>query len=181
MYGIINKTIQDLITNHFGEEKWNEILLSSGIKEEYFISNQTYDDEVTYKLAIASAEKLNLSTDEILETLGQWWILKTTQEKYKGLMDSGGKTLKDFLTNLPQFHNRIMLIYTKITPPEFKITDISEKNLNLHYFSKREGLHFFVKGLIQGLAIYYDTPIEIKITQNASNIDNHTIFNVKWR
>ena len=39
MYGIINKAIQDLVTEKFGIEKWQEILEKSGIKEDFFISN----------------------------------------------------------------------------------------------------------------------------------------------
>jgi hypothetical protein len=34
-------------------------------------------------------------------------------------VNSGGINLKEFLVNLPVFHNRIMLIYPKLTP-EFK-------------------------------------------------------------
>ncbi|MFV8360439.1 heme NO-binding domain-containing protein [Flavobacterium sp. LS1P3] len=32
-----------------------------------------------------------------------------------------------------------MFIYPKLTPPEFKVTDVPENSLNIHYFSKREG------------------------------------------
>jgi hypothetical protein len=38
-------------------------------------------------------------------------VLKTTKEKYGGLMEAGGNDLKEFLINLPLFHNRVMLIY----------------------------------------------------------------------
>jgi hypothetical protein len=48
-----------------------------------------------------------------------------------------------------------MLLYPKLTPPEFKVTDIEESSLHLHYFSKREGLQEFFRGLLQGLGKMY--------------------------
>lgn len=180
MYGIVNKAIQDLIISNFGEQKWTEIRLKSGVEQDYFISSQFYDDEITYKLAIATAEEMNITLDEVLITFGEWLVLKTTQEKYKGLMQSGGSSLKEFLTNLPLFHNRVMLIYPNLTPPEFKVTDISKKSINLHYISKRQGLQAFVRGLIQGLGIFFDTPVLIKLVKSRNDGDSHEIFNISW-
>jgi hypothetical protein len=53
-------------------------------------------------------------------------------------MNSGGINLKEFLVNLPVFHNRIMLIYPKLTPPEFKVSHIETNSIHIHYFSKRD-------------------------------------------
>ncbi len=180
MYGIVNKAIQDLLITNFGEEKWKYIREKSGIEEDFFISSQPYDDIITYKLVVATAEEMSLTTDEVLVAFGEWWVLKTTQEKYHGLMQSGGATLKEFLINLPLFHNRVMLIYPNLTPPEFKISDIKEKSLNLHYFSVRQGLQSFVKGLIQGLSILFKTPVEIKLIKSRTEGDTHEIFNISW-
>ncbi len=180
MYGIVNKAIQDLVTSNFGQEKWEIILEKSGIEEDFFISGEAYDDAITFKLAQAVSEEMNLSLQEVLIAFGEWWVVKTTKEKYGGLMESGGSTFKEFLINLPLFHNRVMLIYPKLTPPEFKISDISENSLNLHYFSKREGLQEFVRGLIQGLAIMFGVTASITLLQTRDLGDSHEIFNVSW-
>jgi hypothetical protein len=39
MYGIINKAIEELVTTSFGADKWLLVKESSGIKQDYFISN----------------------------------------------------------------------------------------------------------------------------------------------
>ena len=180
MYGIVNKAIQDLVTFNFGKEKWEIILEKSGIEEDFFISGEAYDDAITFKLAQAVSEEMNMTIQEVLIAFGEWWVVKTTKEKYGGLMESGGSSFKEFLINLPLFHNRVMLIYPKLTPPEFKISDISENNLNLHYFSKREGLQEFVRGLIQGLAIMFGVTASITLLQTRDLGDSHEIFNVSW-
>jgi hypothetical protein len=180
MYGIVNKAIQDLVIANFGEEKWENILDRSGIEEDFFISSEAYDDDITFKLAGAVSEEMNMPINDVLVAFGEWWVVKTTKEKYGGLMESGGSSLKEFLENLPLFHNRVMLIYPKLTPPEFKVSEISENSLNLHYFSKREGLQEFVRGLIQGLGIMFNTETKIELLQTRDLGDDHEIFKVSW-
>lgn len=180
MYGIVNKAIQDLVTANFGEEKWETILEKSGVEEDFFISSEAYDDDITFKLAIAVSEEMNMTLKDVLIAFGEWWVVKTTKEKYGGLMESGGATFKEFIVNLPLFHNRVMLIYPKLTPPEFKVSEISENSLNLHYFSKREGLQEFVRGLIQGLGIMFNTSVTIELLQTRDLGDSHEIFKVSW-
>lgn len=180
MYGIVNKAIQDLVIANFGKEKWEIILENSGINLDFFISNEPYDDAITFKLAFAVAEEMNMTLSDVLIAFGEWWVIDTTKKKYSGLMESGGNNLKDFLVNLPNFHNRILFIYPKLTPPEFKVSHIKERSLNLHYFSKREGLQEFVRGLIQGLGKMYATEVTIELVQTRDEGSTHEIFNIKW-
>lgn len=180
MYGIVNKAIEDLVKANFGDDKWDAVKKRSGVDIDYFISNEPYDDEITYTLAGAVSAEFNIPLDKVFEAFGEWWVLKTGKEKYGGLMEAGGKTLKAFLINLPLFHNRIMLIYPKLTPPEFKISDIEEKSVHVHYFSKRAGLQEFVRGLLQGLGKMYETPVDIELLESRDDGKNHEIFKVSW-
>jgi hypothetical protein len=180
MYGIVNKAIEDLVKENFGEEKWAIILEKSGVDVDFFISNEPYDDDITFKLAVAVSEEMDIPVPGVLQTFGEWWILRTSKEKYGGLMEAGGSNLKDFLHNLPIFHNRIMLIYPKLTPPEFKISHATENSVHVHYFSKREGLQEFVRGLLSGLGKMYQTPVEIELIQSRDDGNSHEIFQVSW-
>jgi len=146
----------------------------------FFISSEPYDDDVTFKLAVAVSEEMNMTVGDVLIAFGEWWVIKTTSEKYTGLMQSGGNNLKEFLLNLPNFHNRVMLIYPKLTPPEFKVSDVTENSIQLHYFSKRQGLQEFVRGLIQGLGKMYDTPVTIELMQTRNEGSTHEIFKISW-
>ncbi|MGO4818593.1 heme NO-binding domain-containing protein [Flavobacterium sp. W22_SRS_FP1] len=180
MYGIVNKAIEELVIANFGEVKWEAIKLRSGIDVDYFISTEPYDDDITFKLAQAISQEMGMTLSAVFVAFGEWWVLKTTKEKYGGLMESGGNNLKDFLMNLPAFHNRVMLIYPKLTPPEFRVSDITENSINLHYFSKREGLQDFVRGLIQGLGIMYTTAVTISLIQTREKGSTHEVFNISW-
>lgn len=180
MYGIVNKSIEELVSFNFGEDKWEAVKLRSGVDVDYFISTEPYDDDLTYKLAQAVSDEMDMTLSAVLIALGEWWVVKTTKEKYGGLMEAGGNNLKEFLINLPLFHNRVMLIYPKLTPPEFKVSAVTENSIHLHYFSKREGLQEFVRGIIQGLGIMYDTPVTIDLIQSRNEGCSHEIFKVIW-
>ncbi len=180
MYGIVNKAIENLITENFGEDKWEAIKKRSGVEIDFFISNEPYDDDITYSLAGATSKELDMPIEDVLKSLGEWWVLRTGKEKYGGLMEAGGHTLKEFLMNLPLFHDRVMLIYPKLTPPEFKVTDISEESVHVHYFSKRLGLQEFVRGLLQGLGKMYSTEVAIELLDSRDDGGDHEIFKVSW-
>jgi hypothetical protein len=180
MYGIVNKAIEDLVKVNFGNDKWDAVKKRSGVDIDYFLSNEPYDDDITYKLAAAVSEEMNMPVGKVFEAFGEWWILKTGKEKYGGLMEAGGKNLREFLINLPLFHNRIMLMYPKLTPPEFKISNIEENSIHVHYFSKRTGLQEFVRGLLQGLGKMYETLAVIQLIQSRDDGKDHEIFKVSW-
>ena len=180
MYGIVKKAIEDLVKSSFGEDRWEKVKERSGLEVDFFISNEPYDDDITFKLAGAVSEEMDISLDLVLQAFGEWWVLKTGKEKYGGLMEAGGNNLKEFLINLPIFHNRIMLIYPKLTPPEFKVSHQEDKSIHLHYFSQREGLQEFVRGLINGLGKMYNTPVEIELIESRMAGDTHEVFKVSW-
>lgn len=180
MYGIVNKAIEDLVKANFGEEKWEAVKERSGIDVDFFISNEPYDDSLTYQLAGAVSVEMNMPVSQVLEAFGEWWVLKTGKEKYGGLMEAGGHTLKEFLVNLPAFHNRIMLIYPKLTPPEFQISHIEDTSVQVHYYSKRVGLQEFVRGLLTGLGKMYNEPVHLELIQSRDDGSDHEIFKVNW-
>ena len=181
MYGIVNKAIEELVITKFGHQKWEVIRNLSGIDHEFFISSESYDDDITFKLANAIALEMEINLDDVLIAFGEWWVVKTTKEKYGNLMEAGGNNLKDFLLNLPMFHNRVMLLYPKLTPPEFRVSDVTEFSLHLHYLSQRQGLREFVRGLIQGLGIVFKTKVVIELLQSREGGNSHEIYKISWQ
>ena len=180
MYGIVNKAIEELVTENFGSNAWVEVKKQSGVDVDFFLSNEPYDDAITYQLAVAAAEVLKMSLDDVLIAFGEFWVLHTGKQKYGALMESGGNNLQEFLLNLPNFHTRVSLIYPNLTPPEFKVTDMKENSLHLHYFSHRPGLKEFVRGLIQGLSKMYNQPVSIELMASREEGSDHEVYYVTW-
>jgi hypothetical protein len=181
MYGIVNKSIEELVTLNYGASKWELIKSKSNISTGYFISNESYDDDITYSLAGTIAEELNVPLSEVLQSFGKWWILHTGKNHYGYLLESGGENFKSFMLNLPSFHNRVMMMYPKLTPPEFQISDVEENSLHLHYMSKRKGLLDFLYGLLSGLGEFFATRVTTTHMGSLPGEHTHEIIKVSWK
>lgn len=163
-----------------GEGVWREIRRRAGVEDELFISNQDYPDEVTYRLVGAASELLQQPVETLLHKLGEHWVLHTALRSFGAMMAAGGNSLGEFLENLPVFHDRVALLYPKLVPPRFEISDRAEGSLRLHYFSDRAGLTAFVGGLISGLGRMFSTPARSTLLQSRARGADHDVFLVEW-
>lgn len=177
---MVNKAIQDLITSRHGEGVWEEIKARAGVEEDLFISNEGYPDSMTYDLVGAAVEVTGVPADQILHQFGQYWVLETAQHGYGAMLKGSGKSLREFLINLPNFHTRVAMIFPHLAPPRFECTEITESSLRLHYRTHRPGLAQFVVGLVQGLGKLYETPTTVELTESKEAGADHDIFLVTW-
>jgi hypothetical protein len=106
--------------------------------------------------------------------------MKTAPEGYGQLMDSGGKTLAEFLKNLPAFHTRVGLIFPHLQPPIFTCSDVGPGSLRLRYQSHRPGLAPFVVGLVKGLGQRFETPVTVTHAVVKGDEADHDEFLVEW-
>lgn len=180
MYGMVNKAVEQMVVMHHGEAVWEQIKARAGVEVDVFMSNEGYPDEITYNLVAAACEILQAPPVQILRGFGEHWVLHTAQKGYGGLMQAAGRTLPEFLRNLPDFHSRVAMIFPKLQPPRFECTDITERSLTLHYFSHREGLAEFVVGLMHGLGKMFNTPTTVRQTAAKANGADHDVFEVTW-
>jgi hypothetical protein len=180
MYGLVNKAVQDLISESYGDDKWEAVKQKAGVDEEIFISHDSYPDEVTYRLVEAASEVLELPADSVLEAFGKHWILNTASKGYGEMLDAVGGSLGEFLENLPDFHTRVMVLFPNLKPPTFKVSDRKDRSLRLHYHTDRRGLTQFVVGILQGLAQRFQTEATITHEQSRSDGADHDVFLVEW-
>lgn len=180
MYGLVNQAMEDLVVAQFGADAWAQICRRAGIDVEVFISNDSYDDAITYRLAGAATEVLGITLDDVLHAFGVHWVLKTASDHYGDLLDANGTNLAEFLDNLPNFHARVKLIFPELQPPTFKCSDVRPGGLHLHYFSHRHGLAPFVRGIVAGLAERYGTPVQVEQVAQRAAGDDHDIFAISW-
>jgi len=178
MYGVIYVAIKDYAEAKFGQEKWEEILGQSGITVDFNVTEQPYDDAVTYRFATAIATATGNKIDKVLYGLGSQVIL-TTNQKFKNIMDSRGGTLKEYLINLPNYHNRISLIYPELTPPEFRISDPADKSIVLHYRKRHRGMQEYLKGYVNTLATIFNEDVTVEAApDNDSNTE--LTYKINW-
>jgi len=180
MYGMVNKAIEDMVCMHHGEAVWEQIKARAGVDVEVFMSNEGYPDEITYSLVGAASEILKLPADQILEAFGEHWVLHTARQGYGGLMFAAGRTLPEFMRNLPNFHSRVSMIFPKLQPPRFQCTEVTEGSMTLHYHTHRPGLTRFVVGLMTGLGKMFETPVTVRLVERKDQGADHDVFHLSW-
>ena len=100
MYGLVNKAIADMVRSQFGEETWQEIRQKAAVEDNTFLSMEGYPDDVTHRLVKAGSQVLGLSSAQIMQAFGEFWVQFTADEGYGELMDMCGDDLPEFLQNL---------------------------------------------------------------------------------
>ncbi len=181
MYGIINQSIQDLVVKEFGEETWLKIIAKSKIDVHEFQNHQVYDDTYTYRLAAAVSEVLHTDLNTVLKMFGEFWILEISLKKYPSMMASGGLGFKEFMINLPNFHNRVYLTYPELVAPEFKVRMDGETML-VEYHSLRPGLTAMMEGMLHGIVkMFKETGIIVLLESEKINSGlDHDLFRIIW-
>lgn len=179
MYGVIYKAIEQYVVGNFGDTKWNSIKEESAVKIDCLSMEQSYNDNISYQLAALAAKYTNLPIEEILMNFGEY-IIKTTSENYSIFIESRGNNMREYLINLPNFHNRMMLIYPELTPPEFRVSDIKNNCLNLHYISATKGMVSYIKGYLNGLMKVFNEKPDIEAIDIEKQANGEYTFKICW-
>ncbi len=181
MYGLVNKAIRDMVCSGFGEDTWQRIRARAEVVEDRFLSMESYPDDLTHRLVLAASQELGLTSAEIMEKFGEYWVRYTGQEGYGEMMALAGDTLPEFLGNLDELHARVGVSFPQLQPPQFDCEAADEQELTLHYHSQRQGLAPMVIGLVQGLGDRFDTEVDVTQTAHRDAGADHDIFRIRYQ
>lgn len=162
MYGLVNKAIEGLVRQQFGDSAWARIKEQAGWTGAHFVSMDTYDDEITYRLVDAASAELGLSPEQVLEAFGDYWTTYTMEAGYRDTLRMMGDTLPEFLGNLDVLHMRVGASMPGLIPASFALEDVDDGEWLLHYTSERVGLTPMVIGLLRGLARRFEEDVELE-------------------
>ena len=162
MYGIINKSLKDMVLRGFGESTWRQVMDSAGVAEDSFLTMRSYDDQVTFALAAATADVLNLTLNDALHAFGVHWVENTLAEQYEVLMQATGSDMGGFLKNLNVLHDRISSTFLNYRSPHFIVEDLDDDAIKVTYVSERVGLTPFFEGVLVGLSTRFSQPMTIQ-------------------
>ena len=107
MYGVINKSLKEMVIEQFGMERWESVLSRSGVPADSFLSMRSYDDERTYALAHACADELQIPLPD-----AQAELILFEPQKVEALVKDLGlevvrKLVKKFLTESAERWNAL--------------------------------------------------------------------------
>lgn len=179
MYGLVNRALQELICNRFGEAVWDDIREQAGVDEEVFVRMDGYPDEITYNLVGVASGVLGIPAEQLLKEFGRHWILYTAAEGYGDLLDGAGADFMSFLSNLDSMHARVGLLFPDLRPPSFRCSDMTADSVVLHYHSSRAGLSPMVIGLVEGLGERFGQKVAIEQRDDRGRGADHDTYFIR--
>jgi hypothetical protein len=162
MYGLVNRAIEELVTERAGRPTWEAVKRRAGVTAPGFVSMDPYPDSLTHDLVVAASELLGQPPETLLRALGHYWILFTARGDYGALFDMAGDSLHDFLAHLDAMHSRLATIMPELVPPSFSVRPERGGTLRVRYESPREGLAPMVVGLLEGLAEFFESDASVE-------------------
>ncbi len=179
MYGLVNRALQQLVCASKGEQAWIEIRRQAGVDEEVFMRMDPYPDEVTYRLVGAASEVLDTPVPVLLREFGRYWTRYTLIEGYGAMLNDLGPTFHEALAALDSMHERVALLYPSLSPPTFRVTEITPDSLSLNYYSKRSSLGPMVHGLVEGLAERFGIAVDVRHAYAKGDAQDHDRFEIR--
>lgn len=180
MYGLINRAIQDMVCEYHGSDVWEKVKTQAAVEESRFLVLHSYPDDLTHRLVKAASEVLKMSSGEIMQAFGRYWVEYTGKAGYQELMEMAGETLPDFLKNLDELHSRVGIQFPELKPPEFEADQTDDATIELHYQSSREGLAPMVIGLLEGVGEHFHQPVQVTQIQDRQDGADHDVFHIEY-
>lgn len=178
MYGIIYVAIKDFTEATFTADIWQAVLEESSLSVNLNSTELPFNEDKIFRFGEAIAHVTGKNIDEALFGMG-YYVPETTSKKYPEVMLSRGDSLKEYLLNLPTFHNRISLIYPELTAPEFRITAVNDNSIAIQYLYKRKDIMPYVLGYLSGIANYFDKNGKVSIVPEDEQ-SRYLAFNISW-
>ena len=172
MKGIILISFKDYFINQKKTESdWRELLHTSGIGyEKIILPNTSIPDIYVDRIIDLMCEQLMMNREELLLSLGSFFITNTAARFYKTILDKYN-SLKDFIHNLNNIHSNLTSMMKVADPPTFEITEGNNK-LIIKYNSKRKFIDFAC-GAFAGAGKYYKEKVKVKK-------DNNNTISITW-
>ena len=154
MKGTIARCLAEMVTEKFGEDKWQAALEKAGLdKNTLFLPTQNVDDDVALKVVGSVCSVLNISLVQAADAFGEYWSTVYAPTMYGAFYDAAGSA-REFLLKMDRVHVTMTRTVPDAHPPRFEYEWQDDKTLIMTYKSPR-GLIDFVVGLAKGVGKYY--------------------------
>ena len=159
MKGIIFNLLEEVVTEQFGEQTWDQLLDQAQV-EGSFTSLGNYPDEDLFKLVAAASAALKQTPDAVVRWFGVS-ALPLLAKKYPAFFDRHQSTRPFILTLNGIIHPEVRKLYPGADTPEFDFDTSSSEVLVMNYRSKRK-LCSLVEGFTEGAAAHYHETVSIE-------------------
>lgn len=155
MHGLINRTIQNFISDNFGVAVWKQVARRVGMDDEEFEPMLTYEYRLTSDVIDAMSDVLGRPKSELLEDLGAYLVSNPSQEGVRRLLRFGGVGFEDFLYSLDDLHDRAKLAVPNLDLPVMEIDQVEQGHFTLVCRGPMPGFGNVMTGVLRVIADDY--------------------------
>jgi hypothetical protein len=178
MYGMIHRSVRQMVLDNLGEDAWYAIEQKLDIGPSELLSGMPYNDALTIAIISEASARLNLSMDTGMFELGRYWIRYADGGSLAPIMNFTGQTLASFIENLDRMHLAVSAAMPGTRLPSFTTISSAPGHLLVEYRSDRTGMEDFVIGLFDGLITRFHATGHARVAEHrASSI----VFEIRYQ
>ena len=160
MKGVIVHCLQKLVTEKFGQDKWEKSLSDAGLdRRAMFLPTSQVEDSTVMDVVKAVCGNLGITLAQAADAFGEYWVNTYSLNMYPSYYASC-KTARDFILEMDNVHLAMTKAMKDARPPRFSYKWKDENTLVMHYKSHR-GLIDFAAGLVKGVGIYFNEDLKV--------------------
>ncbi len=174
MKGIIFNLVEEVVSNDYGHDAWDDILDAADVPGAYTAVG-SYSDDDLLAIVDAASQATGMSADDVLRHVGRYSVPPLAQrfpeffELHRGL--------RTFLPSLNSvIHPEVRKLYPGAQPPHFVISDDAGALL-MEYHSQRTMCHL-AEGLTMGAADHYGQSVSIDHLQCTRDGAPHCLLRI---
>lgn len=180
MHGTVTHAMREMIQSTHGHDVWAKACSWSGLDADTVIlASRNYPDALMHQVASGACAVLEKQPEELLREFGRYWILEVTANRYGGLLEMCGSTFREFMLHLPEFHDRVMLLYPEIRAPEFSSLELDNEDFKVLYRSHRDGMQPFVQGILEGICRRFGVEKTVTIRSRRGDERDADVFMIE--
>ncbi|MGH7026936.1 heme NO-binding domain-containing protein [Brevundimonas sp.] len=177
MKGIVFNLLQDVVTQHHGEDVWDDLIDAAGVDGVYTSAGSYSDDEMA-ALVGAASDKLGLSQSEVLRWFGQQ-AMPLLAKHYPGFFE-GHASARSFILSVNDIiHVEVRKLYVGAECPYFHFQEKADGSLSMDYRSTRR-LCALGQGFVEGTGVHYGEAIDFQHAQCIDRGDAACVFHIRW-
>jgi len=159
MKGIVFNIFNDLVTDSFGWETWDQLIEQTTPESNaVYTSAEVYPDSELLAYVAALSKITGAEAPDLVRAFGKYMMHKFKKMHPEFLE---GQSAKSFLASVHDvIHVEVRKLHENTILPKFEYEDESSETLTMIYTSDRKLCHL-AEGLVQGVSEVFDQPIEM--------------------
>ncbi|MEP2920017.1 heme NO-binding domain-containing protein [Sulfitobacter sp.] len=155
MHGLINRSIQNYMTDSYGLGAWHAVAARVGLSPPEFEAMLTYPDEVTPAVLDACAAVLRRARADVMEDIGAFLVSHPNTEAVRRLLRFGGMNFEDFLHSLDDLPDRARMAVSDLHLPAIELHEHAAGCFSLICVSGLAGFGNLMMGVLRVMADDY--------------------------